>query len=147
VKTLLTIRELAASDLPQVAPLLAELGYPVDEQTLRERFTQFTAQGENAIVAERDAQIIGLLTLHVTPVLHRPGSVGRITTLVVAGSAQDQGVGRALMNEAEGMLWTRGCVLIEVTSNIKRSAAHAFYEKLGYEKTSYRFGKVRPSAM
>jgi hypothetical protein len=28
-----------------------------------------------------------------------------------------------------------------VTSNLKLAAAHKFYVRLGYEKTSYRFGK------
>lgn len=147
LKNRLTVRDLSSGDLSQVVPLLVELGYPVEETVLEQRFRDFSSKGESALVGERDGQIIGLLTLHVTPVLHRPGSVGRITTLVVAKHAHGQGVGRALMNEAEGRLWTEGCVLIEVTSNLKRSDAHTFYEKLGYERTSYRFGKVRPSAM
>ena len=34
-----------------------------------------------------------------------------------------------------------GCGLVEVTSNAKRLRAHAFYERLGYERTSHRFAK------
>jgi GNAT superfamily N-acetyltransferase len=138
------VRDLDAADIPHLLPLLDELGYPVDAATLSARFERFTDQGEKALVAERDGRIIGLLTLHITPVLHRPGSVGRVTTLVVERKAHGQGVGRALMDEAERRLWDAGCVLIEVTSNRKRTDAHAFYEKLGYEKTSYRFGKPTP---
>ena len=138
------IRELNANDIQHLLPLLDELGYPVDAATLSARFERFRDQGEKALVAERDGRIIGLLTLHITPVLHRAGSVGRVTTLVVEKTAQGQGVGSALMDEAERRLWDAGCVLVEVTSNRKRTDAHAFYEKLGYEKTSYRFGKSAP---
>ncbi len=145
MKNDLLIRDLTSADLARGAPLLAQLGYPVDTSVLEERFEDFIAKGERAIVAERDAEILGLLTLHVTNVLHRAGAVGRITLLVVDEAVQGQGVGRSLMDEAERRLWSDGCVLIEVTSNMKRTDAHAFYEKLGYEKSSFRFGKTRPA--
>ncbi len=141
----LSIRDLHEGDLPGLVPLLEELGYPVTPDALEIRFELFASKGECALVALRDERVVGLLTLHVTHVLHRPGSVGRVTTLVVAQDAQGQGIGRALMDEAERRLWARDCVLIEVTSNMKRSDAHAFYEKLGYERTSFRFGKPRAS--
>ncbi len=139
----LNIRDLQQADLAQVIPLLEELGYPVSEEALDERFKFFSSKGESALIAARNERIIGLLTLHVTHVLHRPGSVGRVTTLVVARDAHGHGIGRALMDEAERRLWREGCVLIEVTSNMKRPDAHAFYEKLGYERTSFRFAKTR----
>lgn len=140
----LKVRDATPADLPQLVPLLDELGYPVGAEVLADRFARYSAKGEQALVAERDDEITGLLTLHVTPVLHRAGPVGRITNLVVAESAHGQGVGRALMDVAEERLWAEGCVLIEVTSNRKRTDAHAFYEKLGYENTSFRFVKTSP---
>jgi ribosomal protein S18 acetylase RimI-like enzyme len=140
------VREATASDVTQLAPLLIELGYPVDVDVLAERFQSFTSLGECALVAELEGRLVGLLTLHVTNVLHRPGSVGRITTLVVATALHGKGIGRMLVEDAETRLWRKGCVLIEVTSNMKRTDAHAFYERLGYDKTSYRFGKTRPGS-
>jgi ribosomal protein S18 acetylase RimI-like enzyme len=62
--------------------------------------------------------------------------------LVVAEAARGAGIGAALVAEAETRLAARGCGLVEVTSNIKRLRAHGFYEKLGYERTSYRFAKL-----
>lgn len=139
----LRIRDLRPRDIPQLCPLLHELGYPVEPDVLEKRFEEFSAKGETALVAERGETIIGLVTLHVTPVLHRPGSVGRITTLVVVKSLHGIGVGRSLMEHAERRLWAQGCVMVEVTSNKQRTDAHSFYEKLGYEQTSFRFAKKR----
>ena len=61
--------------------------------------------------------------------------------LVVAERERGKGTGAALVAAVEARLKAAGCGLVEVTSNRKRQRAHAFYERLGYERTSYRFGK------
>lgn len=139
--TATTVREATASDLPVMRALLEELGYPSELETLTTRFAAFAARGEMALLAEREGKVLGLATLHITPVLHRAGAVGRVTALVVTEAARGSGAGAALMREAESRLKAAGCVLLEVTSNKKRTDAHAFYERIGYEATSLRFGK------
>ena len=107
---------------------------------LRKRLALLRKAGQDVLVAERDG-VIGLLTTAMTQVLHRPRPVGRISLLVVAETARGRGIGAALVAEAEARLAAAGCGLVEVTSNAKRLRAHAFYERLGYHRTSYRFGK------
>jgi PhnO protein len=62
--------------------------------------------------------------------------------LVVAEGLRGGGIGTALVEAAAERLKAAGCGLLEVTSNIKRSRAHGFYERLGFERTSYRFARI-----
>jgi GNAT superfamily N-acetyltransferase len=137
-----SVREANATDLPSMTGLFGELGYAVDLDTLTARFHAFTSAGERTLVAERAGVIIGLATLHMTPVLHRAGAVGRVTALVVNATSRGTGAGAALMRRAEAELTSAGCVILEVTSNRSRTDAHTFYERLGYTATSYKFGKT-----
>jgi GNAT superfamily N-acetyltransferase len=136
------IRDARPADADALAPLLAELGYPTSPDVIAKRLDALSAISETVLVAADGTDLLGVITVHVTPVLHRPTYVGRITTLVVAERAHGRGVGRALVEAAERLLAKRGCALLEVTSNSKRTDAHAFYEHLGYEKTSVRFWKA-----
>lgn len=137
----LRIRDATVADAQPVADLLAELGYPWPVDVMAARIAAFTQAGESALLAFDGDRALGLVTMHVTPVLHRPTGVGRITAMVVTESSRGKQVGRALVEEAERRLAAKGCALVEVTSNQSRTPAHAFYERLGYEKTSYRFKK------
>jgi GNAT superfamily N-acetyltransferase len=136
------IRDVRVADAAQVTGLLKELGYGWSIADVEQRIRSFIGEGERSLVAEEEnGTLSGLLTLHVTHVLHRAGPVGRLTTMVVSESARGKGVGRALVNAGEAYLTERGCVMIEVTSNKSRTGAHAFYTALGYEETSVRFAK------
>jgi len=137
----LVVRDARPKDIETLAALIAALGYEVSASDLRKRLAALKKAGMAVLVADQGGAI-GLLTTAITHVLHRPRPVGRISLMVVAESARSRGVGAALVAEAEARLRAAGCGLIEVTSNMRRQRAHAFYERLGYEKTSYRFGKM-----
>ena len=140
------IRSARASDLPELVRLFSELGYEIAPDVLAKRWGAYTASGEQALVAadegSSDGRLLGLATLHATPVLHRAGPVGRVTALVVDATLRGCGIGRALMAAAERWAAERGCVLLEVTSNQRRVDAHKFYEGLGFERTSFRFARA-----
>lgn len=137
----LVIRGAKPGDAGAIAALIVALGYQVTPIDIKRRLAALAKPGEPPLVAALGA-LAGVLTWHVTPVLHRPRPVGRITLLVVAEGLRGNGIGAALVAEAEKRLAAAGCGLIEVTSNRKRLRAHAFYERLGYERTSYRFAKA-----
>jgi PhnO protein len=136
------IREARADDAKALADLIGELEHPVTPDEIRQRLAVFPLG--SVLVAEtqgRGKRIVGCATLAITPVLHRAGPVGRITMLVVRADMRGQGIGQALVEAAKARFKQRGCVLAEVTSNLKLKPAHAFYERLGFRKTSWRFGK------
>jgi len=85
--------------------------------------------------------VIGCLSTSVMRVLHRPAPVGRISMMVVEEAQRGQGIGAALVRAAEAALAEQGCYMVEVTSHVRRTEAHRFYEKLGYEKTSVRLAR------
>lgn len=135
------IRFAGPDDTGHIARLFCELGHPATEEEVSGRFEHFSQLGQEALVAEAGGEVVGVTALSVMHVLHRPASVGRMSVLVVSEALRGQGIGRALVAAAEKRLAERGCGLVEVTSNMRRTEAHAFYEGLGYERTSYRFFK------
>jgi GNAT superfamily N-acetyltransferase len=137
------VREAVLTDAPEVVRLLSLLGHAMSTGTAEARLAAFRESGEHVLVATRDGSesLLGAVTLHVTPVMHRVGPIGRFTAVVVDESARGKGIGSTLIRAAEEFLRAQGCAMIEVTSNKKRTDAHAFYERLGYTATSFRFAK------
>ena len=125
----------------ELAKLIKYLGHPIDEKTVRKNLAALKKTRETPLVAVLDKKIVGMCGIGRRVVIHRPAPLGRITALVVAEEAQDQGIGRLLVEEVERLLRKAGCKIVEVTSNDRRTAAHAFYRHLGYERTSIRFMK------
>lgn len=136
----LALRDARRKDAEAISALIAALGYEATAADIRRRLAMLSKAGQEILVAEK-GKLVGVLTTSVMNVLHRPKPVGRISMLVVAEDVRGAGIGGALVAEAEKRLAAKGCGLVEVTSNRTRLRAHAFYEKLGYERTSYRFAK------
>lgn len=135
------IRDARAEDAAALAALILELEHPVTVEEVTARLPRLAAIGRPVLVAEAQGRVIGCVSWSVMDVLHRPGPVGRVSMLVVTEACRGEGAGRALVAEVERRCAALGCVLVEVTSNARRTGAHAFYEGLGYERTSVRFAK------
>jgi len=135
------LRAAKPSDAEVIVELIEILGHEIDEKSVRRNLATLAKAGEAPLVATLEKKVVGLCGIHRMVTVHRPAPVGRINTLVVAKDAQDLGIGRLLVEAAEQFLKKAGCQLVEVTSNDRRTAAHAFYRHLGYERTSIRFFK------
>jgi len=136
----LEIRVATPEDADAVAALIAMLGYEASPPEVRDRLALIDPS-LLPLVGLVEGRIVACLSLSLMRVLHRPRPVGRISMMVVDEGRRGQGIGAAMVAAAEARLAALGCGLVEVTSNMKRNRAHAFYERLGYERTSYRFAK------
>jgi len=141
VKPKAKLRDAKPSDAARLVELIHELGHEIGERQVRKNLAALRKSDETPLVATLNKKIVGLVGIHKTITVHRDAPLGRITILIVAKEAQDHGVGRMLVEEAEKLLRKTGCKLVEVTSNDRRADAHAFYRHLGYERTSIRFFK------
>ena len=64
--------------------------------------------------------------------------------LVVDRNHRGQGVGRMLLEHAEEWATQHGCSIVRVWSSTARSAAHRFYERLGYTNVKTLYSFVKP---
>lgn len=133
------IRDARASDATILTKLIVDLGHPITEADVRHNLERLAPVGLLPLVATSGEEVIGLCGLSEMVTIHRDAPVGRISILVVAEEHRNGGIGALLVAEAERRLTARGCKMVEVTSNMRRERAHGFYEKLGYERTSFRF--------
>jgi GNAT superfamily N-acetyltransferase len=138
-----TVRIAANDDASHIAFLLTALGHVTPIEQVVSMWHSWTIDGNRAYVAASPSgKLAGIVTIHLMRVLHRPMPVGRITALYVVEAYRKLGIGKALVETAEIDLADQGCGLIEVTSNDRLVAAHAFYEHLGYTRTSVRLAKA-----
>ena len=139
------IRNARVEDAAALKKLLLGLGYASSLGQVRRRIAETASASDTAIfVAEGERAVLGIVSIHCLPLLHTEGKLGRITSLVVAPGFRQRGVGKALVAAVEKFARQRGCARLEVTSGDQRSEAHAFYESMGFRRTSQRFIKHGP---
>jgi len=138
-------RRAAPDDLETIVALLADDPIGRDRENpgpqldacYREAFASIERDpNQLLVVAERGGQVIGVLQLSFIPGLTRRGMWrGQIEGVRVATGERAGGIGRALLEWAIEECRRRGCGLVQLTSDKRRSAAHRFYEALGFEAT------------
>jgi GNAT superfamily N-acetyltransferase len=133
-----TVRPAAPGDVPALAGLLAELGYPVGAAQLEARMARLP---ESTTVFVTD-DLTGLAALDVRQGLEHEEPGARLIAFVVRADARGRGVARALLGAVEDAARAAGAVHLHVTSAHHRTDAHAAYLALGFEATGLRFGKA-----
>jgi GNAT superfamily N-acetyltransferase len=137
------LRAARLSDAADLAALTAQLGYDVDATALRGRLTGILARADQRLlVAEVDGKAVAWLHAAVFEDLETDPFV-MIAGLVVDRAYRRQGIGRALIADAEKWAREQQCSVVRLRSSIGRTAAHQFYERAGYTniKTQYSFAK------
>ncbi len=135
-----TIRRASAEDVPAIVALLAddEIGAsretPDDRSPYEESFAAISADpNQLLVVGELGGQIVATMQLTFIPGLSRRGTWRtQIEGVRVATTARGQGLGKALIQWAIDRARSRGCALVQLTSDVRRQSAHRFYEQLGF---------------
>ncbi len=124
----LEIRAFRPSDEPDLVRLWGVV-FPNPapwNEPLAEIRRKLTVQPDLLLVAVSGAEIVG------TVMAGYDGHRGWIHRLAVSPALHGEGIGRALMAEAERRLTTYGCVKVNLQVLGSNGDAVAFYEKLGY---------------
>jgi GNAT superfamily N-acetyltransferase len=142
-RDMVVLRRARAADVPALVALIAtdQLGATRDgvrdQADLAAYGQAFEAIDEDPahllLVAEMAGQVVGTLQLSFLPGLARRGALrAQIEAVRVADSARGTGLGSAMMQWAIEEARTRGCALVQLTSDKSRAGAHRFYERLGF---------------
>jgi GNAT superfamily N-acetyltransferase len=141
------VRRAVVGDAADISACLSVLGYGTSVSLVLERLAAMLSSTSDVIYVaheELGSYALGVVGVHLTPLLHALSPLARITALAVRNDVQGRGVGRALVEAAEAWAWTEGAARIELTSGDHRLAAHAFYRSAGYAVDSRRFLKQAP---
>lgn len=138
------IRRATETDLPAIIRLHDQLdpGEPqIPENHARRIFARINSYPDYGIyVAELDGRIAGTFGLLVMDKLaHNGKPSGLVEDVVVDESLRGRGIGREMMRFAMEYCRTRGCYKLALSSNLKRTDAHAFYEQLGFRKHGFSY--------
>ena len=93
-------------------------------------------------VALLEDEVAGFISSAQTYAVGFDGSYMQITAMAVKTEQQNKGIGTKLIQSMENYARENGCYSIGVCSGFKRTEAHAFYERNGFEKGSYAFNKM-----
>lgn len=134
------LRRASGGDVAAIVALLADddLGAaretPEDLAPYRRAFAAIEADlSELLVVAERGGQVVGTVQVSFLPGLSRAGALrAQLEGVRVARTARGAGVGQAMISWAVEVARTRGCSLVQLSSDASRAKAHRFYEDLGF---------------
>lgn len=142
VPTDVIFRSATEADLPAIVALLADdmIGAGRENASSDAYVTAFrevSADPRNhLVVADIDGEVAGTLQLTYIPGISRMGAErAQIEGVRVAAAHRSRGLGREMIKWAVGQAKARGCRLVQLTSDKRRSDAIRFYESLGFEST------------
>jgi GNAT superfamily N-acetyltransferase len=140
----LVLRDANAEDIEGLTVLMNDLDYPTDAIEMEERFNVIKDHPDyKTIVVSINNELVGMAGLHNGIFYEKNGRYLRIVAFVVKETARNMGIGKTLINACEAWAIEQGLKYIVLTSANRegRKAAHAFYQKMGYEIKSSGFVK------
>lgn len=143
----LEIRAAVADDVPAIVGMLADDPLGAQRESPDDLSPYLTAlerlsadPNQHLVVAVREGRVVGTLQLTVVPGLSRRGATRSIIEAVrVHADERGSGLGSRLVEWAIDASRREGCQLVQLTSDNTRTAAHRFYERLGFTASHVGF--------
>lgn len=142
---MIRIRKATAGDLREVIRLQGQLSDAgeagISEEDASRIFARMETYPDNVVfVAELEGRIAGTFTLLVMDKLGHGGKpAGVVEDVVVDEELRGRGIGAEMMRFALDYCRGRGCYKLALSSNVRRTEAHDFYEGLGFRRHGFSF--------
>ena len=140
----INIRTATPEDYPAIASLIKnELGYPlVDEPKLYARLDAMRLSDSHVTaVAVLEDRVIGFVGFFKGMAYNYDDDYIQILAIATLSDLQNKGVGSQLLRWVEDYALDNNAHIIKLTSRLKRTEAHLFYESNGFTRISYGFSK------
>lgn len=141
----IVIRQANEGDVARILELYRDAGIEAEQRfTIDEARAQLVLfrkyPSYRVFVAELEGEIAGTYELLIMDNLAKRGRrSGIVEDVAVSPRFQGKGVGRAMMLHAREQCKQAGCYKFVLSSGLKRTAAHDFYDALGFEKHGFSF--------
>ncbi|MEU4168135.1 GNAT family N-acetyltransferase [Streptomyces sp. NPDC026665] len=143
----LEIRPVAADDVPAIVAMLADDPLGAQRESPDDLSPYLAAlerlsrdPNQHLVVAVRDGRVVGTLQLTVIPGLSRRGATRSVIEAVrIHADERGSGLGTELIEWAVEESRRQDCQLVQLTSDVTRTDAHRFYERLGFEASHVGF--------
>lgn len=141
------MRPVVADDIPAVVdmlaadPLGAQRESPDDLTPYLAALERLTADpNQHVVLAVREGRIVGTLQLTIIPGLSRRGATRSIIEGVrIHADERGGGLGTQLIEWAIDESRRQNCQLVQLTSDMSRTDARRFYERLGFTASHVGF--------
>ncbi len=102
-----------------------------------------TVSGNHLVVAEVDDEVVGMCQVIIFRHFQRGGGLcAEVESMHVHPNFRSHGIGERLATFAVDMARHAGCYRIQLTSDLRRSDAHRFYQRLDFEPSHIGFKRT-----
>jgi GNAT superfamily N-acetyltransferase len=143
----LEIRPAVPDDVPAIVAMLADDPLGAQRESPDDLSPYLAAlerlsddPNQHQVVAVREGRVVGTLQLTIVPGLSRKGATRSIIEGVrIHADERGSGLGTRFIEWAIDRSRSEGCQLVQLTSDVSRTDARRFYERLGFTASHVGF--------
>ncbi|RAN44361.1 GCN5 family acetyltransferase [Herbaspirillum rubrisubalbicans] len=134
------VRLALSADSPRITELYRQLTQDLSVSVSAERITQLSQDANTSLWAcEMDGIVVGTAMISIcADVMYNCQPFAVIENVIVDKGEQAKGIGAALLRNAEAYCLSKDCSKIMLLSSSHRTAAHLFFERMGFDSSAKR---------